>query len=386
AGADVSGGLDSSAVAILAAGHGEIRAVTYHDLYCSSEDLDYARRVAGHISIPLHAGEGGEAELPFAWSPGQPGTERPVAMSLVMGQQRRYLGPVARWLAHLTGHGGDVVLDSCSAGFTALVQTGRRREARREVTMWARSRNRSPGQAWRAVTRAADLGHAGSLREAAAAIRRSGPEAFAVPAPWWQWCRTAPFTGWLTPAGRERVAGLLDDTASGVVEERADVAAQWDALRMVGADCRDTLPLATDWGIRPVHPYLDDRVVRAAFAIDPLERRSVTSLKPLLAAAVPKLPGWLTGRMSKGSFSRQLIAGARRRERELAALISTSPFVTGGLVDADRAVAALAGLGGHQSRSLFSVQRLAMACLWLATSESAGDREDGVGGREVVAC
>ncbi|MFJ4689480.1 asparagine synthase-related protein [Streptomyces sp. NPDC088789] len=382
AGVDISGGLDSSTVAILAAGHGTIRAVTYHDPYCSAEDLDYARRVAGHIGVPLHVGEGTAGELPFTWSTAQPVTELPVAMSLVMGQQRRYLGPVAGWPAHLTGHGGDVVLDSCSAGFTALVQAGRRREARREVTGWARSRNRSPGQAWRAVIRAADLGHAGSLRETAAAIRIAGPGSFAVPPPWWQWCRTAPFTGWLTPAGRERVAGLLDDAAGEVSEERADVAAQWDALRMVGADCRDTLALATDWGIRPAHPYLDDRVVRAAFAIDPLQRRSVTVFKPLLAAAVPELPDWLSGRTSKGSFSRQLIAGARRRERELAGLITASPFVTGGLVDADRALAALAGLGGHASRSLFSVQRLAMACLWLAARDQAHSIEDG----KVIAC
>ncbi|MER6917033.1 asparagine synthase-related protein [Streptomyces sp. NPDC000594] len=295
AGVDISGGLDSSAVAILAAGHGEICAVTYHDPYCSAEDLEYARRVAAYVGVPLQVGEGAADELPFTWSAGQPVTERPAAMSLVMGQQRLYLGPVAGWPVHLSGHGGDVVLDSCSAGFTALVQSGRRREARREVTMWARGRNRSPQQAWRAVVRAADLGHAGSLRETATAIRRSVPGSFPVPAPWWQWCRVAPFTGWLTGEGRDRVAALVEEAASGLVEERADVAAQWDALRMIGADCRDTLPLAASWGIRPAHPYLDDRVARAAFAIDPLQRRSVTTFKPLLAAAIPEIPVWLAG-------------------------------------------------------------------------------------------
>ncbi|MFD7552175.1 hypothetical protein [Streptomyces sp. NPDC059816] len=73
--------------------------------------------------------------------------------------------------------------------------------------------------------------------------------------------------------------------------------------------------------------------MRAAFAIDPLERRSVTSFKPLLAAAIPELPVWLASHTSKGSFTRQLIAGVRQQQRELAAgLITTGPFVTSGLV------------------------------------------------------
>ncbi|MEO3976897.1 asparagine synthase-related protein [Streptomyces sp. CAU 1734] len=372
AGADVSGGLDSSTVALLAAGHGEVRAVTYHDPYCSGEDLAYARRIAGHIGVPLHVGEGGSGELPFTWSADQPRTEQPVAMSLVTAQQRLYLRPTAGLPVHLSGHGGDVVLDSCSAGFAALVQTGHRRAARREVTAWARGRNRSPRDVWRTVTRTADLGHAASLRQTAAAVRRGGPGVFTAPSAVWQWTRTAPFTGWLTPAGRDRVAALLEEAADTTVEERADVAAQWNGLRMVGADCRDTLPLAADWGIRPVHPYLDNHVVRAAFAIDPLERRSVTSFKPLLAAAIPELPTWLAGRTSKGSFTRQLVAGAHQQQRELAALITASPFVTAGLVDDSRALAALSGITGRGAGALYSVQRLVMASLWLA----ARDRTD----------
>ncbi|MET8831722.1 asparagine synthase-related protein [Streptomyces sp. NPDC004610] len=59
AGSDVSGGPDSSAVAILASRHGEVRAVTYHDAYTSAEDLAYARRVAGHIGTTLHRGMDG---------------------------------------------------------------------------------------------------------------------------------------------------------------------------------------------------------------------------------------------------------------------------------------------------------------------------------------
>ncbi|MER7046481.1 asparagine synthase-related protein [Streptomyces jumonjinensis] len=368
AGADVSGGLDSSTVAILAARHGEICAVTYRDAYTSAEDLLYARRVAGHIGTTLHIGEGRAGQRPFTWSEGQPSTEQPVAMSLNMPQQRIYLAPAAGRPVHLTGHGGDVVLDSSSAGFIALVQTGRRRAARKEITRWARGHNRSPRTLWQTVAQHAELGHAGALRAAAAAIRTAGPGAFTGPSPVWTWCRPGPFAGWLTPYGRDRVAGLLDEASQHVLDERADVAAQRDALRMVGADVRDSIPLARDWGVRPAHPYLDNRVVRAAFAIDPLERWSTVSFKPLLAAALPELPVWLTGRTSKGSFTRQLIGGMSRRT-DLAALVQTSSFVTEGLVDASRALTALSGIAGHHATALHNLQRLVTACHWLAARD-----------------
>ncbi|WP_411139805.1 hypothetical protein [Streptomyces sp. x-80] len=134
----------------------------------------------------------------------------------------------------------------------------------------------------------------------------------------------------------------------------------------MGADARDTAPLAAYWGVPQVHPFLDNEVVRAAFAISPVERHGVTSFKPPLGAALPSLPSWLTGRRSKGSFTRRLTAGTIHNRQALVELIRTSPLVTGGLLDPKPAVAALAGVSGGQAGALYDLQRLVMSCQWLA--------------------
>ncbi|MBH1939157.1 asparagine synthase [Streptomyces sp. AV19] len=301
AGADVSGGLDSSAVAILASQTGEIRAVTYADAFTSSEDLAFARRAAAHMDVDLHVGQGGPGELPFGWSREQPVTDQPAAVSLTTAQHALYLRPAAGLPLHFTGHGGDVVLDSCSAAWIGMVQCGARKEARRQVTNWARARNRAPRELWRAVTRAANTGHAGALQEAAARVTRGESEARRPGV--WSWCHLGACATWLTPSGREQVASLLSAAARQAREEsRADLVEQETSLRLVGADARDTVALTAPWRVRQVHPYLDNQVVRAAFAITPIERHGVRAFKPLLSAALPSLPAWLTSRQKPSAF------------------------------------------------------------------------------------
>ncbi|MFJ4342984.1 asparagine synthase-related protein [Streptomyces sp. NPDC088915] len=367
-GADVSGGLDSSTLAILAARDGEVRAVTYADDYTSGEDLLFARRVAAHIDTDLHVGAGGREHLPFGWTAAQPLTDQPAAVSLTTAQQALYLGPAAGLPLHFTGTGGDVVLDSCSAAWIGMVQLGERRAARRQVTGWARARNRSPRELWSAVTEAAGSGHADALRAAARRTargdfdsRRSGV---------WSWCHLGQSGRWLTAEGRERVSALLLQAAATTdADARADLTEQRFSLRLIGADARDTVPLTAPWNIHQVHPFLDNEVVRAAFAIAPPERHGVTSFKPLLPAALPYLPAWLTGRTSKGSFTRQLTAGMIHHRAALSETIRSSALTAAGLLDAELALAALAAVDGTQAGSLYDLQRLAMTCQWLAAGE-----------------
>ncbi|MFD7552191.1 asparagine synthase-related protein [Streptomyces sp. NPDC059816] len=363
AGADVSGGLDSSTLAILAAEKGTVRAVTYTDPHTSAEDLRHARRVAGHIRTPLHEGTGGPGELPFAWSAGQPVTEQPAAASLDTAQHALHLRPAAGLPLHFTGHGGDVVLDGSSAVWTAMVQDGRRRVARREVTGWARTRNRSPRELWSAVTRAAATGYPGALLEAADRLETgvTDPRRPGV----WTWCHLGHTAQWLTPGARHQVAALLRESARAAEPTaRADLVEQRSSLRLIAADARDTIPLEASWNVRLVHPYLDNAVVRAAFAITPAERHGTTVFKPLLGAALPRLPHWLTGRTTKGSFTRQLLTGLLHHQRQVAELIATGPLVTAGLLDPGPALAALAR-AGTRAEDLYDLHRLAMTCQWL---------------------
>ncbi|PNE43465.1 hypothetical protein AOB60_00635 [Streptomyces noursei] len=372
ASADVSGGLDSTALAITASAVGEVRAVTYADAYTSAEDLFFARRAAVHMGVKLHVGRGGVEQLPFSWTSSQPIPDQPAAASLTMAQRHLYLEPAANLGGiHFTGDGGDVVLDSCSAVWVGMVQSGERRAAHREVTNWARARNRSPRDLWRAVTRAAGSGYGGALEEAARQMESGGVEGKRPGV--WSWCHVGQSSGWLTAAGRDQVAALLRESAKVATSLRADLTEQQSSLRLVGADVRNTAPLAAAWGVRPVHPYLDNEVVRAAFAIAPAERHGVTAFKPLLGVALPQLPSWLTSRTSKGSFSRQLIAGMVHHRARLAHLFRDSVLTTSGLLDPEPAITALAGVGGVRSDALYDLQRLAMVCQWLA----ANGRHDG---------
>ncbi|WP_327237447.1 hypothetical protein OG349_29375 [Streptomyces sp. NBC_01317] len=50
--------------------------------------------------------------------------------------------------------------------------------------------------------------------------------------------------------------------------------------------------------------------------------------KPLLAAARPDLPTWLTGRRWKGNFTPLLIAGMRANRHMLTRMILSSPLTT----------------------------------------------------------
>ncbi len=138
---------------------------------------------------------------------------------------------------------------------------------------------------------------------------------------------------WFTGYGRHQVAALLRQAAHDTQPSYADEFDQWAALRSVGAAARGWTPYAHTLGIRPVYPYLDNQVVRAAFAVPALARRGLVSYKPLLRESLPHLPHWLTSRRSKGSFTAQRIAGLARHRAHLDELITSSPLAQGGLVD-----------------------------------------------------
>ncbi|GAA0418386.1 asparagine synthase-related protein [Streptomyces luteireticuli] len=123
-GADLSGGLDSSTAVMLAAEAGEVRAVTYTDGYTSGEDMVFAAHVARHLGITHTVATGTEAELPFSFPSPQPAGSEPVLEAAMFTMDAAYLHPVRGLALHLTGHGGDVVLDSSSACWVRLIQNG----------------------------------------------------------------------------------------------------------------------------------------------------------------------------------------------------------------------------------------------------------------------
>ncbi|MFI8930658.1 asparagine synthase-related protein [Streptomyces sp. NPDC053474] len=370
-GADLSGGLDSSTVAVLAAEAGAVHAVTYTDGYTSGEDASFAARVAAHAGIRHTLARGGERELPFAFPPHAAGGGAPVFALANWAMDAKYLTPVQGLALHLTGHGGDVVLDASAACWVRLLQDGRRRQAHRQAVAFARLRNRAPGPYWKALKQAAALGRRGALEYTADQLER-GPLAPEAADSGWGWCRLGAATTWLTDQGRHQVATLLRQAARDTQPEHADVFDQWATLRAMGASARGWTPYAHQLGVRPVYPYLDNQVVRAAFAVPALTRRGLVVYKPLLRAALPQLPDWLLARRSKGSFTAQRIAGLARHRDRLDALLQAGPLTASGLIDPAPAAAALAQAArGQSAKAIPELHLLLVTCWWLTGQRPA---------------
>ncbi|MGW2592371.1 asparagine synthase-related protein [Streptomyces sp. NPDC001515] len=370
-GADLSGGLDSSAAVVLAAGVGTVHAVTYTDGYTSREDMSFAVRVAEHTAARHTVANGSDGQLPFGFPAGQPTGTEPVLEAATYAMDTAYLRPVRGLPLHLTGHGGDIVLDASSSCWVRLLQDGRRREAHRQAVAFARLRSTAPGPYWKALKQTAGLGRSGSLERAAEVLER-GPVVREHAPGGWSWCRLGAAASWLTAHGRHQVAALLRQAAGDQQPELADEFDQWAALRSVGASARGWTPYAETLGIRPVYPYLDNEVVRAAFAVPAFARRGLVTYKPLLRAALPRLPDWLASRYSKGSFTAQRIAGLARHQELLDDLIAASPLVAGGLVDPGAVRVALARAARGQSAPVIAdLHQLIVTCWWL-TGSTAG--------------
>ncbi|MFG2815632.1 asparagine synthase-related protein [Streptomyces sp. NPDC048410] len=328
--ADLSGGLDSSAVVIAAAAVRPVRAVTYGGSLADSTDTRLARQVALYVGAEHHVSSGGKGTAHFSrWPRTRPHT--PVLPVSSYPLDADYLPPARGFsTVHLTGHGGDVVLESSTAAWTALAQDGQTRRARAAVTALARRVNTAPGPLWRVVREGA-RGRPSALHRAAEAVAQGRllGQGLGV----WTWCPIGPATRWLTPTGREAVAGMLAHSGHAVGDVDAGEWDDWSALRYNGSAMRDSEPLSAEHGVHQVSPFLDNDVVRACLRIGAGERRRQDSYKPLLALARPDLPGWLTGRQSKGHFTPLLYEGLRARRQELHRVIDASELVNRGLID-----------------------------------------------------
>ncbi|MER7179449.1 asparagine synthase-related protein, partial [Streptomyces hyaluromycini] len=142
--ADLSGGLDSSTAVLAAAGVARVVAVSYGGPLADRVDTELAVRVAQYAGVEHHISPGGPDTAHFLRWPNAlpPAPAMPVssyALDADYLRSARGISPL-----HLTGHGGDVVLESSTAAWTALVQAGQRKRARAAVTALARRVNEAP--------------------------------------------------------------------------------------------------------------------------------------------------------------------------------------------------------------------------------------------------
>ncbi|MFL4910743.1 asparagine synthase-related protein [Streptomyces sp. MMS24-I2-30] len=361
---DLSGGIDSSTITSLAAARTPLLAVTYTDERMGEQDdVLYAERIAADRTSITHAwvrgtrggvqhfdGLADPAVLPF--------TDTPSFTLGLLAIKAAQLAPATAYgsRAHLTGRGGDDVLDAVPGMVIDQYRAGRRLEACRRTVALARARRSAVHPLLRQAARTQATSHPRALTVLAEAL--NGPTGLSHPGgaastEMLAWCGTTASAPWLTGAGRAAVAELVGARAEvadphagpGQVHERLALELMGDGHATYDAIARRL------WGL-PVHaPFLDTAVVDASHAIPGWQRMRPGDFKPLARAA----------------FTGSVYAGLRANAPALRRLLAGSVLAQAGLLDAGKTRAALDGAARGEPAPLAGLHALIVSELWLAT-------------------
>lgn len=383
--ADLSGGVDSSSITSLAARTRPLLAVTYTDAHMADQDdVHYALRTAAETDAITHRlidgrterlthfdGLDGVAALPL--------TDQPALALGLLTLLEHQLAPAVTYesQAHLTGRGGDNVLDASSTHLVDQFLAGHRARALRRAARYARAWRVAPWQVWRELGRTAATSYpralgrlAGKLGGTVWLARTSTPEG-------WEnltWCGTRQAAGWLTGPGRRAVADLVAARAHhtdpgitpAVLHDR--LALEWMAASHAAFDSI----ARQQWGLAIHAPFLDTPVVDACMAIPSYQRVQPGIYKPLARAALTGLaPDFLLQRETKTAFTSSLYDGLAANAPTLRRVIGNSLLAQAGLINARPAAAALEAAIAGAPAPLADLHTLIVTELWLARLERA---------------
>lgn len=378
---DLSGGVDSGIVTSLAAACTPLLAVTYTDERMrEQDDVVYAERIAaertsithtcvrGRDSIQHFDGLDDPAALPF--------TDTPSFTLGLLAIKAAQLAPATAYgsQAHLTGRGGDDVLDAVPTMVVDQYRTRHRLEAISRAVSLARARHLASHPLLRQAARTQFTSHPRALAVLAESLDGPPRPGGTLPGEMLAWCGTTASASWLTSAGRSAVARLVADRAEvadphagpGQVHERLALEVMGDGHATYDALARRL------WGL-PVHaPFLDTAVVDACHAIPGWQRSIPGDFKPLARAAFTgAVPAFLLSRRTKTAFTSSVYAGLCSNAPALRRLVTGSVLAQAGLLDAGRARAALDRAVRGEPAPLAGLHALIVTELWLATASLA---------------
>jgi asparagine synthase (glutamine-hydrolysing) len=396
--ADLSGGLDSSAVCFLAA-PGPARLVTarWRSADPGNDDDRWAGRAAAalpgveHVVVdrdggpPWFAGLGGVPDLDYDPGGGLGGglggfggggglgsvTDEPCAWVRERAKLIDIAGRMARGgvRLYICGGGSDELFTPKPPHLydllrrhplTALRRIGRYRADRRVP--------------WRGLLRSlADRRSFGEWLAAAANRLDRVPAAYADQCVSWQpYPRIPP---WASADAVWAAASLLRQAAADepdpLAQERA-VHLTLQCVRARGTVVNQIDQLLGCLGIGYAAPYTDDAVVEAALSVRARERTGAApGVTPLLAEAMRGIvPGHILRRTAAGGHGANTFASLRRHRGELLGLFAGSLLAGRGLIDIDRARSALAGSSGPAH--LDSLPPTLGCEVWLRSLPTAG--------------
>lgn len=322
--ADLSGGLDSTALTLLAAEdlapERSIAAYTVHEptaasVAAPSGDLRYALQAASAAGVEHHLLALNGSHLPYSRLDELAITDEPAPSARAYARFALQLDTMREQTAtdsHMTGDGGDTVLMSQLPWIADAITQRRFAMAAAEAHRLARLRRTSPSTVLRAAT---DL------------LRHTPEQGLSAASTWWRssratrsqqaaagaWLTAAAPPPWATAAAGESAATLADeaptqDYVRGALNQLAIAHDAAEVGRTANADAQ----LAAQRGVVLHNPFVDSRIIDTVLRgrAGPLPRPS--DYKPQLRAALAGVyPLELAVRTTKGTFSPDYFTGLR---------------------------------------------------------------------------
>ncbi|EPH44296.1 asparagine synthase-related protein [Streptomyces aurantiacus] len=312
--ADMSGGMDSTSLAFLAARHTPgLLTFRWAEAEAGNDDARFAAHAARELPGARHLVVA-QGELPpvFTDPAALADTERPYLYTRTQARMRH----TARVLAdhgsrhHLAGHGADELFGRMPGYLHRLAR-------RHPLTMLRHLRGSRALARWPLAGCLAQLARDESIAQwwrAQADSLTSPPPPARLPSLSWG---LAPLRApaWATDAAvdvaRTALRAAAED-ARPFAEDRGRHQCL-AALRITSPAYRQVARLFAAEGVRLHQPFLDDRVVEAVLAVRPHERISPWQYKPLLARSLRGIvPDVILDRTTKGDFSEDLRVGRKR--------------------------------------------------------------------------
>lgn len=379
--ADLSGGVDSTSVAFLAARHRShpIPVFTYHQPDAPAGDLAFARRYADlDTRLRSNLVSGGPGTLTYQHLDDVGATDIPDPAAVVRSRTRTLLRQVAATGSgvHLGGEGADALLVAPPGYLADLARHGALRRLRRDCRELARLRRVSPASVLTRSTRLAMTSIDRALRLLANRLEKPVDRCtgWLDAIAWW------PLPGaegaWLTPRMRRDLAELVrskigvstPETRLGV----GDLAALGE-VRVAGAVQRQLSEDGRRFGVWPQTPFLDDDVVRACLTLPAWRRADPRVYKPLLRSALAELvPAPVLERGTKGNYSAEDFRGARLASADLRRRIAELTLADLGVVDQRALQASVSRALDGLPTPFGAFNRLLGAELWLRSIGRAG--------------
>jgi asparagine synthase (glutamine-hydrolysing) len=340
--ADLSGGCDSTALALLAADTSRpdrtVTGVTVYPVgHTDGGDFGYARasaRQAGiiHRLMPLDA-----EHAPYSGLDAVPATDEPAPSTIAhtrFSSQLVWMRDALGTDCHMTGDGGDSLLCTPPIMLADLLAAGRYRRALSETARWAQLRRLALWPLLDSAYRTARTSRAEALQALAVTLRNGQSQG--RPDGDIRWYATEPVPLWATEEARERAAAMADRAAGRTPPAPAASFATTvtaEGMAEVGRTARADIQLAEFVGVPLHNPFTDSRVIDAYLSVPLDERPGPATYKPVLRDAMTDLfPPELAARTTKGDFNPDHYEGMRTNLADLH-LLADGRLTALGLID-----------------------------------------------------